>query len=383
MLDLRPDDLRPREEPQPIAPSQSAWGVPPTPPVDPELAPRWRVRWRRVAWILAGLALLLFVTGVWLAIVAPPSRTLRPIVPPSVTLLASNGSLISRRGAITDRPVDVRTLPAHVGEAFVAIEDRRFYQHHGIDPHGMARAAWHDLRARQMREGGSTITQQLAKQVYLDSDRTAARKLRELLIAPWLELWLTKEEILSRYLSDVYFGDNVYGLRAAARHYFSKPPERLTIGEAALLAGLMKAPSRLAPSANMAGAQARAALVIAAMKDAGFINADEARRAVSVRLRLRPAPEPTQATYFSDWVMPLVRGQTASPLAADAENAYATTTVSTTLDARLQRLAESAVAHARLPGSQVALVAMQPDGRVVAMVGWRFAWTTRLKLLAP
>ncbi len=108
-----------------------------------------------------------------------------------------------------------------------------------------------------------------------------------------------------------------------------------------------------------------------------------ARRAVSVRLRLRPAPEPTQATYFSDWVMPLVRGQTASPLAADAENAYATTTVSTTLDARLQRLAESAVAHARLPGSQVALVAMQPDGRVVAMVGWRFAWTTRLKLLAP
>lgn len=336
----------------------------PPPAAPPPPAKRRFNRWRIARWTLAALLLLLLLTVVWLAIVAPPSRTLRPIAPPSVTLLASNGSLISRRGAVTDSPVDVRRLPAHVSEAFLAIEDRRFYRHVGVDPHGIARALWHDVRARRMKEGGSTITQQLAKLVYLSSDRTAARKLREMLIAMWLEAWLSKDEILSRYLSDVYFGDNVYGLRAAARHYFGKRPEALTVSEAALLAGLMKAPSRLAPSANLAGAQQRAALVVGAMKEAGFITPAEAARASPARLRLKRAPEATQGTYFSDWVMPSVRG------AAD-DDAFAATTVRTTLDARLQRLAERAVAQVRPAGAQVALVAMRPDGRVVAMVGGR------------
>ncbi|WP_420137532.1 transglycosylase domain-containing protein [Sphingomonas sp.] len=333
------------------------------PPAPPPTAKRRFSRWRIARWIIATLLLLLLITVAWLAIVAPPSRTLRPIVPPSVTLLASNGSLISRRGAVTDSPVDVRKLPDHVSEAFLAIEDRRFYRHTGVDPRGIARAMWHDARAGRMKEGGSTITQQLAKLVYLSSDRTAARKLREMLIAMWLEAWLSKDEILSRYLSDVYFGDNVYGLRAAARHYFGKKPEALTVSEAALLAGLMKAPSRLAPSANLAGAQQRAALVVGAMQEAGFLTPAEAARAAPARLRLWPAPEATQGTYFSDWVMPAVRGKTG--------DAFAATTVRTTLDARLQRLAEHAAAQARPAGAQVALVAMRPDGRVVAMVGGR------------
>ena len=333
------------------------------PPVPPLPAKRRFTRWRIARWFLSALLLLFLITVAWLAIVAPPSRTLRPIAPPSVTLLASNGSLISRRGAVTDSPVDVRQLPAHVSEAFLAIEDRRFYHHIGVDPRGIARAAWHDARAGHMQEGGSTITQQLAKLVYLSSDRTAARKLREMAIAMWLEAWLTKDQILSRYLSDVYFGDNVYGLRAAARHYFSKRPEALTVSEAALLAGLMKAPSRLAPSANLAGAQQRAGLVVAAMQEAGFLTPAEAARASPASLRLRPTPEPTQATYFSDWVMPAVHGP--------ADDAFAATTVRTTLDARLQRLAEHAVAQVRPAGAQVALVAMRPDGRVVAMVGGR------------
>jgi penicillin-binding protein 1A len=345
-------------------------GAPPDTSSLPTAPPPRRFGRRRVAgWVLVGVSLLLVAVGTWLAIVAPPAQTLRPIAPPSVSLLASNGSLISRRGAITAAPVDVAALPDHVGEAFVAIEDRRFYHHIGLDPRGMGRAAWHDLRARGMREGGSTITQQLAKLVYLNSDRTAARKLKEAMIAVWLEIWLSKDEILSRYLSDVYFGDNVYGLRAAARHYFSKPPEKLTIAEAAMLAGLMKAPSRLAPSANLAGAQARAALVVGAMRDVGFLTADEAERASPARLRLRPAPEPTQATYFSDWVTPAIRAKAGDP--AHPDDAYETTVVRTTLDARLQRRAEAAVARARLPGAQVALVAMRPDGRVVAMVGGR------------
>lgn len=333
------------------------------PPAAQPPAKRRFSRWRIAGWIVSALLILFLITVAWLAIVAPPSRTLRPIAPPSVTLLASNGSLISRRGAVTDSPVDVRRLPAHVSEAFLAIEDRRFYRHIGVDPRGIARAAWHDARAGRMQEGGSTITQQLAKLVYLSSDRTAARKLREMVIAMWLEAWLSKDEILSRYLSDVYFGDNVYGLRAAARHYFSKRPEALTVSEAALLAGLMKAPSRLAPSANLAGAQQRAALVVGAMRDAGFLTPAEAARASPASLRLKRAPEATQATYFSDWVMPAVRG--------DAEDAFAATTVRTTLDARLQRLADHAVAQVPPTGAQVALVAMRPDGRVVAMVGGR------------
>ena len=334
----------------------------PVPPATRQRGRRWLNR-RGAGWAGTAVLLLLLLTGAWLAVVAPPSRTAQPIVPPSVTLLASNGALISRRGAISERPVDVRALPDHVSDAFVAIEDRRFYRHHGIDPRGMARAAWHDLRARRMREGGSTITQQLAKLVYLNSDRTGARKLREAAIAIWLELWLTKDQILSRYLSDVYFGDNVYGLRAAARHYFSKPPEKLSIAEAALLAGLMKAPSRLAPSGNLAGAQARATLVIASMVDAGLLTAREAEQASPAHLRLKPAPEPTQSSYFSDWVMPAVRGR--------GEEAFAATVIRTTLDTRLQRLADRAVARARQPDAQIALVAMRPDGRVVAMVGGR------------
>ena len=359
------------DPPEPLHPP-GPWGVPPAggrpiapEPSAPPPAPRrrWRPGRRLVAFVLAVVALLFMGILAWLAVVAPPSRTAQPVAPPSVSLLAANGTLIARKGAITDAPVDAAKLPRHVSDAFVAIEDRRFYHHGGLDPHGLARAAWDDLRAGHLREGGSTITQQLAKQVYLNSDRTAARKLKEMLIAPWLEAWLTKNQILSRYLSDVYFGDNVYGLRAAARHYFGKPPERLTIAESALLAGLMKAPSRLAPSANLAGAQARAALVVQAMRDGGFITAEEAAASSPARLHLRPVPQAAGASYFADWVLPQVRQA--------REPGFQALTVRTTLDARLQRLAEAAVAHAGLGGAQAALVSMRPDGRVVAMVGGR------------
>ncbi|USI72055.1 transglycosylase domain-containing protein [Sphingomonas morindae] len=331
---------------------------PAAPPPPPPLWRRW-LRPRRVV-ALAG-ALLVLLVG-WLAITAPLSRSLRPIAPPAVTLLAADGRMIARRGAITDQPVNVRRLPPYVGQAFVAIEDRRFYRHWGVDPQGIARAAWHNLRAGGVREGGSTITQQLAKLVFLKADRTMGRKARESLIAFWLEAWLSKDEILSRYLSDAYFGDNVYGLRAAARHYFDVPPERLSLGQAALLAGLMKAPSRLAPSGNLAGARARARLVLGAMVEAGFLSAARAAAVPPVRLRLRgggPAPD---GGWFADWVLPAAR--------AEDEDPYAPRTIATTLDRRLQRAAERAARQAPA-GLQVAMVAMRPDGRVVAMVGGR------------
>jgi len=259
--------------------------------------------------------------------------------------------------------VDVKDLPKHVPQAFVAIEDRRFYSHMGIDPRGIARAAWHNLRAGGVREGGSTITQQLSKVAFLDADRTAARKLREMMIAFWLEAWLTKDEILSRYLSNVYFGDNVYGLRAASLHYFSKAPSRLSVGEAAMLAGLMKAPSRLAPSSNLAGARARQRLVVAAMADAGFLTPREESRVQPARVRIRPVRALPTGTYFADWAMPDARDR--------AGALYAEQEVRTTLDRRIQRAAERAVGRAGLGGAQVALVAMRADGRVVAMIGGR------------
>ncbi len=340
---------------QPLDPT-----LPSSPPAPAPLVPRRRRWWPR---LLAAVVALFLLLVAWLAVTAPLSRSLRPIAPPSMTLLADDGTPIARRGAIIDRMVDVKRLPDYVPKAFVAIEDRRFYHHWGVDPRGIARAAWHNLRAGGVVEGGSTITQQLSKVAFLDADRTAARKLREVMIAFWLEAWLTKDQILSRYLSNVYFGDNVYGLRAAARHYFGKPPERLDVAEAAMLAGLMKAPSRLSPSSNLAGARARQALVVAAMQDAGFISARQARRAGPARLHLRPVAALPSGTYFADWAMPAARDR--------AGAVYAEQKVDTTLDMRLQRAAERAVAHAALGRAQVALVAMRPDGSVVAMVGGR------------
>lgn len=329
------------------------------PPVE---TPRPQRRWGR--WIMRGFgaAIILFIIIVaWLAVTAPLSRSLKPPTPPSITLTAEDGTPIARRGAIIGAPVDAAKLPAHVREAFLAIEDRRFYSHWGIDPRGIARAAWHNLGSGGVREGGSTITQQLAKNAFLDSDRTAARKIREMMISFWLEAWLTKDEILSRYLSNVYFGDNVYGIRAAAKHYFGRTPEDLNIGQAAMLAGLVKAPSRLAPTGNLKGARAREAVVVGAMVDAGFLTQAEADRVQPQRV-LPDAPNALpNGTYFADWVLPSARDQ--------AGEIKTETTVQTTLDRQMQRAAERAVKRAGLKQAQVALVAMRPDGRVVAMVG--------------
>lgn len=329
---------------------------------DADPQPRRRFRWLRWAVRAVAAVFLLFVVLVgWLALTAPLAKSLEPPTPPQVTLLAANGTPIARRGAIIGKPVDAGALPAHVPNAFLAIEDRRFFRHWGVDPWGIARAMAHNIAAGRMREGGSTITQQLAKNAFLDSDRTAGRKLREALIAFWLEAWLTKNDILSRYLSNVYFGDNVYGLSAAAKHYFSTTPARLSVSQAAMLAGLVKAPSRLAPTGNLKGARDRQRLVVAAMVDAGLLSAARAADAGPARLRVDSAPALPDGTYFADWVLPAARDR------SGAINAAAQ--VTTTLDARLQRAAERAVRQAGLKKAQVAIVAMRPDGRVVAMVG--------------
>jgi penicillin-binding protein 1A len=321
----------------------------------------WRKRFRIFAWILAALLALFMALVAWLAITAPLSRSLKPIAPPSVTLMSDDGQVIARKGAIIDKPVAVDALPRHVPQAFIAIEDRRFYSHWGIDPRGIARALWRNLWAGGTREGGSTITQQLAKGVFLNNDRTAGRKLREALIAFWLEAWLTKDQILERYLSNVYFGDNVYGLRAAAMHYFNREPERLSIAQAAMLAGLLKAPSRLAPTGNLEGARARARLVVHAMVEAGFLTEADEQAQRPARLDVRASPQSISGTYFADWVLPQARDR--------AGAVYGAQNVVTTMDAKLQKIAEGAARRAPLGKAQMAMVTMRPDGSVVAMIG--------------
>jgi penicillin-binding protein 1A len=337
--------------------SQTPAAAPPPPPQPPISRVRLVKRAIKIAAALFVLAIL------WLIVTAPLSRSLGPIDAPSITILSAEGEPIARKGSIIGAPVDVTRLPPYVGQAFVAIEDRRFFRHVGIDPWGLGRAFWRDLRQGRMREGGSTITQQLAKTSFLSPARTPTRKIQEALIALWLEARLSKEEILSRYLSNVSFGDNVYGLRAAARHYFSVDPEHLTLAQAAMLAGVVNAPSRLAPSAHLDAARDRAQLVLAAMHEVGFLTDAQLAAVQPARLRLGPRDDVPNGTYFADWVL---------PQAADlADDGYGQRQVQTTLEGDLQRLAVRSVRRAGLGRAQAALVAMRLDGRVVAMVGGR------------
>ncbi|WP_417622625.1 transglycosylase domain-containing protein [Parasphingorhabdus sp.] len=328
-------------------------------PVAPLKKPRGKWWWfsRGVA-----AALLLFILLVaYLAITAPLSKSLQPIAPPQITLLTSDGQPFARNGAVVDDPVQVAKLPDHVIEAFMAIEDRRFYSHWGVDPRGLARALFSNLSGSGMTQGGSTITQQLAKTTFLTPERSLTRKAREMMIAFWLEAWLTKDEILERYLSNVYFGDNVYGLRAASLHYYYRQPENLKLEQAIMLAGLVQAPSRLAPTRNPELAAKRASLVKSAMVSAGYLTQKEADRLGTARLDVRARNALPTGTYFADWAIPQARELT--------DLSYEQLNLTTTLDSRLQEIARRAVARAPLGQAQVALVAMRPDGEVVAMIG--------------
>ena len=321
-------------------------------------SPRRR-KWRYIAY---GIFAMLVITLLWLVISAPLGRALEPLDDPAILLVSQEGIPIARRGAIKDKPVEIARLNPLTPAAFIAIEDRRFRSHWGIDPRAIGRALVADLSAGGARQGGSTITQQLAKTSFLSSDKSIKRKAQEVIIAFWLEAWLTKDEILSRYLSSVYFGDGVYGLRAASRHYFNRKPEDLSLAQSAMLAGMVQAPSRLAPTRNLAGAQKRSRIVLQEMADTNAITIARARAAISA-VPVRQVDKLPTGTYFADWVAP--QAQKAF------EATYGEVKVPTTLDADLQRLAVRAVANASIGDAQAALVAMRPDGRVVAMVGGR------------
>ncbi len=337
-------------------------------PAPPQL---WRLRRPSLLWIAraaatAFLALLLFAGG-WATWMAPPWSSMQPSEQPTLIFLSADGSPIARRGR-QDEPVDAAALPLQARGAFIAIEDRRFASHHGVDLRGMLRASWHNARAGGVVEGGSTITQQLAKTAFLSSDRKVGRKVQELILAVWLDAWLSKNEILSRYLSSIYFGDGTYGLRAAARHYFQRAPEDLSLSQAAMLGGMVKAPSRLNPTNDLRAAQARSQLVLAAMVEEGMVKKSKVS-ALRLAVPDVATDELPGGTYFVDWIAPQAE--------AIAENQTGQVMVNTTLDRGLQKAAIRALTSvlasqgSALHATQAALVAMRPDGRVVAMIGGR------------
>ena len=316
---------------------------------------------------------LIAVTGVifWYAYDLPSVDALRKISrQPTITLVSRDGRRIATYGDLYGQAVAIKDLPAHLPQAVVATEDHRFYRHFGIDLIGLARAAYVNLREGRIVQGGSTITQQLAKNAFLTPERTLKRKVQEFLLALWLEYNFSKDQILSLYLNRVYLGAGTYGVTAAARKYFNKPASKLTVAEAAMLAGLLKAPSRYSPRRNYKAAVARSRIVLANMVKHGYLSKDEAQRGRVAPAKLRRGRAAgSGAGYFGDWVVARVPSYVGH---ADRD-----LTVVTSLDSKLQRASEAIVADAlarndkKFNIGQGALLAMTPDGAVVAMVGGR------------
>ena len=324
-----------------------------------------------LGWAGAAAALLVVVFIGYCAVTVPVSGGRNADEPgPAIVFTAANGQVFAARGAAKGDKVEIDRLPADLVHAVIAIEDRRFYSHHGIDLRGILRAARHNLRGDGGLEGASTITQQLVRMSYLSPERSLRRKVQEVFLALWLETRLTKNEIFARYLNTAYFGAGAYGVDAAAQRYFQKKAGSLNLAESAMLAGLIRSPTQLAPTRNPEPARRRADRVLNAMVAAGYI--DEARaaaaRAHPAELAVPPEAEPGQ-NYFVDTAESELKRLVGSPpmdLGAD-----------TTLDPRLQDAAERVIGNwlgqegARRHVGQAALVALAPDGAVLALVGGR------------
>jgi penicillin-binding protein 1A len=290
-----------------------------------------------------------------------------PKRPPNIAILASDGSLIANRGATGGQEIPIGQLPKFLPQAFIATEDKRFYSHFGIDPLGLTRAMIINAVSGRLEQGGSTLTQQLAKNIYLDPERTITRKGKEAVLALWLERKFTKAQILELYMNRVYFGSGAYGVEAAAQKYFGKSARNVTLAEAATLAGLVRAPSRLAPNRNPDGAKARAAVVIGLMREQGYVSEKEAKAALArPALAVEPADSGT-AEYAADWVTDLLDDYVGT---IDKD-----VVIKTTIDPVIQRAAEGALVEEirskgkRFRVSQGSIVSLGPDGAIRAMVG--------------
>jgi penicillin-binding protein 1A len=343
-------------------------------PVTPK--PRWRRPWFFLLAlpVVTAAMLLVFVAGTiaYYSLVLPhPMVAGQDRRPSVIRILGHDGELLAERGVARDYiPLDM--LPPHIGKAVTSIEDRRFYNHRGIDLPSLARALLANLKAGRTVQGGSTLTQQLAKNLFLSPERHFTRKIEELLISIWLEARLSKKEILELYLNRVYFGAGAHGIESAAERYFGKSARNVTVAEAAVLAGLLKAPSKFSPLGNPGLARSRARVVLKTMQEAGALSQPEAQMAAgeSVQFVLsRPPKQLTGMEYAVDFVMEQMLGRIG--------DVRGDLTIETTLDGGLQKRAQSVLReHVLLQGeaqdaTQGAVVVLDLDGSVRALVGGR------------
>ncbi len=356
--------------------------APAHPPAKPILRALWTL-WHRLSWnartvLVAPFAALalgfvcLFGVMVYFTLARPDPMALRKQErSPTLRILAADGSVLVERGQSYDYvPIDF--VPRHVIQAVVATEDRRFFDHWGLDPSGLARAAFANMRARRFAQGGSTLTQQLAKNLFLSSERKLGRKVEELFLALWLELRLSKQDILELYLNRVYFGGGAFGIEAAARRYFDKGARDLTVPEAAVIAGLLKAPSKFSPAANPVLARQRARSVLNKMAAAGYLTPAEEQRVSALPIRFhdpQASREITGLEYAVDYTLERL------PQFAGSDNREIV--IETTIDGRLQRHAQAELTKlidAELQDSQAgqaSLIVLDLDGGIRALVGGR------------
>jgi penicillin-binding protein 1A len=323
----------------------------------------WTVRLLKIG-VLTTL-LMLMVVGIFVAIARGEIESFEDLkASPNgqmIRVRAADGTVIQSLGPSFGRWLTVKQLPDEMTGAMIAVEDRRFYMHPGVDPIGITRSFWVRVQRGYWAQGGSTITQQLARNVYLNNNKEFGRKIREIILAMAMETKFSKAQILELYLNKVYFGGGAYGVDAASRKFFDHGAETLNLAEAAIIAGLVKAPSRYSPTADAKAALGRATVVVEVMQDAGMITAAEAATVKPAQVKLAAESPQDSVRYFTDWALPQLDGlidETEKPI-----------DVWTTLDLKMQRAATAAIAANAPRGAQGALVSIDRDGAVKAMVG--------------
>jgi len=311
--------------------------------------------------VVAGIAALVIAVAIAMASLPGFSELKSSPNGQMVRVHAADGTVIVSLGPSYGQWLPYAQIPQVMKDAMVATEDRRFRMHPGVDPIGIARSAFVSLRRGRKAQGGSTITQQLARNLFLTNNKTFARKFREIILALAMERKFSKDQILELYLNRVYFGGGAYGVDAASRKFFGHPASQLDLPEAAIIAGLVKAPSNYSPTADAQAAIGRATVVIDLMREQGKISAAEAAGAKPQDVTLAPEPRQNSVRYFTDWAL--------AQLDTMIDNTTEPIEVWTTLDLRMQRAADAAIRANAPPGTQGALVALDSDGAVRAMVG--------------
>ena len=323
----------------------------------------WYARVFRYSLFAAGAGFLILAIAVGVAWSTLPSYEELKQSPNGqmIRVHAADGTVIISLGPSFGAWLPYSAIPKVMTDAMVSVEDRRYRWHPGVDPLGIARSMIVRVEKGHFTQGGSTITQQLARNVFLTNDKTWTRKIREIILALALERKFSKDQVLELYLNRVYFGGGAYGIDAASRKFFGHPANQLSLAEAAIIAGLVKAPSNYSPTADAKAAIGRAGVVLAAMQSTGAVTAAQVRASDPANVKLAPEQNSTSVRYFTDWALP--------QLETLIDESEAPIDVWTTIDINMQRAADAAIRANAPPGTQGALVAIDRDGAVRAMVG--------------